>query len=88
MVDLEELELASIGPGDELDGTKYLWKYLYNKQNLSCVWRMQALEASRPASKSSHHLWSLAGYKPLEASLPSSAEKDITSTTITLIGLL
>ena len=65
-----------------------LWKYLYNKQNLSCVWRMQALEASRPASKLSHHLWSLAGYKPLEASLPSSAEKDITSTTITLIGLL
>lgn len=29
-----------------------LWKHLYNKQNLSCVWRMQALEASRPASKS------------------------------------
>lgn len=63
-----------------------LWKYLYNKQNLSCVWRMQALEASRPASKSIPPLWSSAGYKALEALLPSSTERDIATTT--LIGLL
>lgn len=87
MVDLEEL--ASIGPGDELDGTKYLFENICTISRIFHVfggcrlWKQVDLHQSP-----SHHLWSSAGYKSLEASLPSSAEKDITSTVITLIGLL